>query len=393
MRRGSQKNRLLDLYVGTPLLNLLATPRRRHRWHADWSRIQRIGILCSPALGDTLLLSAALTDLRTFADRAAPGVELVHLCTPPNLAASELLPGLDRRILIDLASPIATVRRIRAEQFDLLLDFSSWQRLTAFYTLVSGARFTAGFRTAGQHRGRGYDLTVEHRADRHEVDNFRSLLGALCIPTGAPTQIVLPPEPAALPAGDLVVLHLWASGQRAWLREWPEDRWLELARRLAHPETLFLLTGSPADLARTEPFLARMHASGLHAQAFTGTDGFRSLVHLLRRARVVISVNTGVMHLAAIAGVPTVSINGPNRNGRWGPSGPRALGVEAPGPGCGYLHLGFNFDGQSTDCMKRISVELVADAVAEVTAPGIRTSFGVLAIPHLPLPAACEVSA
>jgi hypothetical protein len=43
--------------------------------------------------------------------------------------------------------------------------------------------------------------------------------------------------------------------------------------------------------------------------------------------------------------------------------GPRAYGVEAPGEGCGYLHLGFNFDGQATDCMERISVDRVMDAV------------------------------
>ena len=83
---------------------------------------------------------------------------------------------------------------------------------------------------------------------------------------------------------------------------------------------------------------------------------------MLTRARVVVSVNTGVMHLAAILGAPTVSINGPNRNGRWGPIGPRALGVEAPGEGCGYLHLGFNFDNQPTDCMERITVKAIAEA-------------------------------
>ena len=97
-----------------------------------------------------------------------------------------------------------------------------------------------------------------------------------------------------------------------------------------------------------------------------GEDGFVSLARLLRRARVVVSVNTGVMHLAAILGTPTVSINGPNRNGRWGPIGPRAIGVEAPGEGCGYLHLGFNFDGEATDCMKRITVDMVADAAERV---------------------------
>jgi heptosyltransferase-3 len=183
--------------------------------------------------------------------------------------------------------------------------------------------------------------------------------------------VVIPAANGAEPLGDvkdLVVFHLWASGQRSWLREWPEDRWLELAQRLAGSQTVFAVTGAPADLPRTEPFVATLGAAGLRAEPFVGTDGFKSLARLLMRARVVVSVNTGVMHLAAIVGAPTVSINGPNRNGRWGPVGPRAFGVEAPGEGCGYLHLGFNFDGQATDCMERISVDHVVAAVELVTA-------------------------
>jgi ADP-heptose:LPS heptosyltransferase len=162
---------------------------------------------------------------------------------------------------------------------------------------------------------------------------------------------------------NIVALHLWASGQRSWLREWPEDRWSKLARRVAGPDTLFLITGAPNDRPRTDEFVTRLQAVGLRCEAFVSPDGFRTLTHVLRRARVVISVNTGVMHLAAIAGAPTVAINGPNRNGRWGPVGPRAVGVEAPGDDCGYLHLGFEFDGRPSNCMERTTVDDVYAAV------------------------------
>jgi ADP-heptose:LPS heptosyltransferase len=165
-----------------------------------------------------------------------------------------------------------------------------------------------------------------------------------------------------------VAFHLWASGTRSWLREWPEDRWIALARQLARAETVFAITGAPGDRERIEPFLGRMAAAGLKAVPFIGTDGFASLAHLLLRARVGVSVNTGVMHLAAIVGAPTVSINGPNRNGRWGPVGRYAVGVESPGEGCGFLHLGFDFDGKATDCMERITVEMVVAAAHEVIA-------------------------
>jgi heptosyltransferase III len=362
MRRGIKSNRLLDFWLGIPVINLLATFRlHRRRWPEN---VQRIGVMCSPALGDTILFSGALQDVR----RAFPNAELIHICMPQNLAAAELIPGADKRLVITLTKPSETILRIRAERLDVLLDFTSWQRLTAFYTLTSGARFTAGFSTPGQHRSRVYDLTAEHRDDRHEVENFRAILRAVGIePRSNPTLQVPSVSSQPLPGEtDIVVLHLWASGARSWLREWPEDRWVELAQRLAGPDTVFTITGSPTDMSRTEPFVHRLQAAGLRATPYISPDGFRSLSHLLLRARLVVSVNTGVMHLAATLGAPTLSINGPNRNGRWGPLGVAAIGIESPGPGCGYLHLGFNFDGQATDCMDRITVDMVAAAAAQV---------------------------
>lgn len=365
MRRGSKKNRLMDYWLGIPLLNLLATALRSRL--RQWpEQVTRIGVMCSPALGDTLLFSGALQDIR----KHFPGAEIVHFCMKQNLAAAELIPGADRRVLIDLTDLRTSIRTMRGAQVEVLLDFTSWQRLTAFYSMLSGAKFTVGFQTAGQHRSRGYGLVVEHRADRHEVENFRALLKAIGVATGSEPRVCVPAvasEPLA-GAQDIVVFHLWASGTRSWLREWPEDRWIALAQQLARGETVFAITGAPADRERIEPFLQRMASAGLKAVPFIGTDGFISLAHLLRRARVAVSVNTGVMHLSAIVGAPTVSINGPNRNGRWGPVGKYALGVESPGEGCGYLHLGFDFDGKATDCMERITVEMVLAAAREVIA-------------------------
>ena len=376
MQRGSRKNRVLDFWVGIPLLNALATLRRKRKFSRE--NVRRIGVMCSPALGDTLLFSAALQDLRTAFPAPA---EIIHFCMRSNLAAAELLPWADKRVVLELTHPPSAIRALRAERLDWMLDFSSWQRLTAFYTMASGAGFTAGFRTPTQYRSRGYDLTVEHRDDCHEVENFRSLVRALGLPAGCEPAIESPGEGPSAASGDTVVFHLWASGQRSRLREWPEERWLALARLIARPDTTFYLTGAPSDLPRIEVFLVQLRGAGLRAEPAIGRDGFRSLIALLRQARVVVSVNTGVMHLAALVGAPTVAINGPNRNGRWGPVGLRALGIEAPGEGCGYLHLGFNFDGQPTDCMERITVEMVEAAIGAVTKPGARTQYGVLTAP------------
>ncbi|HLI76234.1 MAG TPA: glycosyltransferase family 9 protein [Acidobacteriaceae bacterium] len=368
MQRGRKLNRRLDVWVGTIALNLLATFRRRR--DPPLGALRRVGVMCSPALGDTLLFSGVLQDLRA----ALPGTEITHICMRQNLAAAEILPGADRRLLVSLTRPMETIRALRRENFDAMLDFTSWQRLTACYTLLSGARYTVGFHTPGQRRSRGYDRTVEHCADRHETGNFRNLLlgsGLTTVVGQAHRPAIKIPAVVEVPFAserDLIALHLWASGQRAHLREWPEERWLELGQRLASEQTLFLVTGAPSDRGRIEGFVGLLRAAGLRAQSFVSPDGFRTLTHVLRQCRLVVTVNTGVMHLAAIAGAPTVAINGPNRNGRWGPVGPCAIGVEAPGSGCGFLHLGFEFDGRAEDCMERTSVDLVFAACRNLLA-------------------------
>jgi heptosyltransferase-3 len=371
MQRGSRSNRVLDYWVGVPLLNLLATFRRRH---LPPDQIRKIGMMCSPALGDTLLFSGALQDVRL----AFPEAHITHICMRQNLAAAELIPGADARLVIDLKKPWLSTRQLRAQSFDLLLDFTSWQRLTAFYTLMSGARYTVGFSTPGQKRSRAYDRSVPHRNERHELENFRALLDESGIAPGiehhAP-RVLLDPHISNPFAGetDVILLHPWASGQRAWLREWPESRWIALAGKLATGTTLFVISGAPSDRERMEVMVRTLTAAGLRTTAFVSPDGFRTLTQILRAARLVVSVNTGVMHLAAIAGARVVAINGPNSNLRWGPVGPSAVGVEAQGEGCGYLHLGFEFDNNLTDCMQRTTVEQVYTAAHMLTTAASET--------------------
>ena len=204
------------------------------------------------------------------------------------------------------------------------------------------------------------------------MDNFRSLLaGSGVVPATAITH-----EPALrVPGGpvpfvaehDIVVLHPWASGQKSWLREWPDERWVELATRLRRADTLFVITGAPSDEPRMMVFLQTLRSSGLRAEAYVSTDGMLSLTRLVQHARLVVSVNTGVMHLAAIAGAPTVSLNGPTAEHRWGARGRCVANVQPADGSGGFLHLGFEFKGQPEDTMLRISVDQVMRACESLT--------------------------
>jgi ADP-heptose:LPS heptosyltransferase len=87
---------------------------------------------------------------------------------------------------------------------------------------------------------------------------------------------------------------------------------------------------------------------------------------VLAACEFVVSVNTGVMHLAALVGARTVSLEGPVPVRRWGPVGARVRSVESALPNCGYLHLGFEYAGQRSDCMDGVSVDAVHAAINDL---------------------------
>ncbi len=65
------------------------------------------------------------------------------------------------------------------------------------------------------------------------------------------------------------------------------------------------------------------------------------------------------MHIAAALGVPTVGLSGPTNPKRWGPLGKNTISIHPQESGCGFLHFGFEYRGQRTDCMDMITAEYV----------------------------------
>jgi heptosyltransferase III len=372
VQRGSARNRNLDRWIGIPLLQLARLVRRK-RPQPPAKSVRRVGILTSTTLGDTLLASAAIQDLQSL----WPNAEIIFFAAPQNRPAAELLPAVTRVVEFSLTHPWTGVTAMRRERLDVVVDFSGWQRITALLAARSGARFIVGFRRAGQHRHANYDLAVEHRGDRHETENFRTMAAALGAQPSHPLD--LRPDVWSTPLDErwhaAIVFHCWATGTEHALREWHDERWIDLSRRLKtfFPASNFVLTGGPADRERSLAMVAKLQGAGIAAEVFQSADGLRSVAALLRAARLVVSVNTGTMHLAAIAGAPTVSINGPNSGSRWGARGPRAINVEAPGEGCGYLDLGWEWRvdpsrRSESSCMDRTTVEQVIGAVDQLLA-------------------------
>jgi heptosyltransferase-3 len=354
--RGNPRLKFLDRYVGIPIVTALALARRargRHPVPSDWNTI---GLFVTAGIGDAVLLTGVLHDLRA----ARPDARIVLFVTANNAAFARLVDGPDEVVELPVRQVWSAVQQVRDQHCDVIVDFGAWRRFDAVLSALSGARATVGLRTAGQYRHYGFDVVVDHHRD-HEIDNDRRLIATVGIESRSLPTI---PVDAAAPSphdAPYVVLHLWPGGANYEERSWPQDRWFELARGLNARGLDVVLTGGPEDAEATEALAAAWRAEGARARSVAGTSWTETLV-CLRHASGTISVNTGVMHVAAAVGVPTIALNGPTSGRRWGPVGLHTRSVASPMIPDGYLNLGFERNEHYRDSMLGITVGVVLDA-------------------------------
>lgn len=157
----------------------------------------------------------------------------------------------------------------------------------------------------------------EWRYEEHEVARWCRMLAWHGISTDPSDLDLRRPAPGGVPVG-ATVLHV---GAKAAERHWPVDRFAAVARRLTAAGHRVVLTGSVAELPRAAAVarLAGLPSSTVHA----GQTSLAQLVALVAYARLVVSADTGVAHLATAYRIPSVVMFGPEPPARWGPPADR----------------------------------------------------------------------
>lgn len=156
---------------------------------------------------------------------------------------------------------------------------------------------------------------------RHAADWLAGVLDAVGLPPATPPEPVLEPtgaERAAarpwldrLPAR-FVAVHAGSGSSR---KNWPVERFARVAHALADGAA-FLWVEGPADTP-TEP-----SALDIPTWVRARSLPLRTLAAVLSRASVYLGNDSGVTHLAAAAGAPTVAVFGPTDPAQWSPLGP-----------------------------------------------------------------------
>jgi ADP-heptose:LPS heptosyltransferase len=159
---------------------------------------------------------------------------------------------------------------------------------------------------------------------------------------------------------NLIIMHPGAGSPR---KRWPAENFIQVAtiiRRMNLAEVVFVVGPAESDLAP----LVNAWSNGCF-RVHEVCD-LSQLMALVRQARCFVGNDSGVTHLAAFMGTPTVVIFGPSSPKRWSPVG-RATKVLRGAADCAPC---FEMDAVSckdTQCLNEVSVDRVLDAVREIT--------------------------
>ena len=215
--------------------------------------------------------------------------------------------------------------------------------------LASAAAALLGVRyTHPPERGRPARL---HIAPKHEMEAMRVL--------------------NRLETSSIVVLHPAAG----WaLKHWSIQRWGELAIALRQRHGITaVVTGAWVDHALISAIVA---ASGGSAVSLAGHVSLGGLAALYRRVQLVIAIDSGPMHLAALLGTPVVGLYGPADPVQFSPwsalGTSRIIRLQLPCSPCGNLLDPPCGARCNPACMNGISLTTVVSAAESLLAPRVR---------------------
>ena len=293
---------------------------------------RRVCLIKPSALGDVVHALPVLASLRDH----WPSTRFSWVINRGLVGLVDGHPALDEVIPFDRdvvgASPrdIANLGRfllgLRRRGFDLAIDLQGLLR-SGLMTAATGARVRVGRADAREGAGRFYSHRIDSTAT-HAVDRLLDVAAAFGADVACP-RFVLPIIEAdrqwarrtleGLPR-PLLVLN---PGARWITKRWPPAHFAEIGRRAA---TLFgagiAVVGAPEDRPSSSAIVRSLDAHGIAALDLAGRTTLTALAAVASEADLVLSNDTGPLHLAVAAGAPVLAVftcTDPRKTGPFGP--------------------------------------------------------------------------
>lgn len=264
-------------------------------------------------------------------------------------------------------------RTLRRERYDLLLNFEGYASFSAILSSMSGAQCTVGY---GTRKIRHATLETPFRQGTHIAEVYADLTQAVgAVPESLTPRLRITPEGETFRAGwrsqfgvgadEPVIGMNINAGPISLARRWPAERYVALGKRLAAElGTRIVLIGSPDESAAVGPVA---QAIGPVAVDLSGKSSLAQLLGLMTDLDLLVTNDSGPLHLAVATGTPTVSFFGPETPILYGPRGPEheVLYLGLPCSPCLTFSNLKRTDCDHFSCLRQIEVEQALAAVVK----------------------------
>ncbi len=311
--------RTLDRLLGIPLCwiagGVLKFLPKRNVDLIHGKEVRNVLFIKFFGLGSIVLSTAALSMVWA----RFPGSTLTFLSFSSNRGLLERLPLIDDVMTLDPSDPwtfsrdlLSILRRLVRRRYDIVFDFEFFSKFSTLLSGISRAPYRVGFALPARWRSFLITHPVSLVKRGHVMDAFCSQVYALC--SGAPASGLVPPtifpedahsveRKIALNGAPFVVINANA-GNTFLERRWPPDRFAALISELAgETDYLFVLTGTASERSYVQSVLDQTQFPE-RCRNVAGRLTTPELGALLRQCSLVISNDSGPLHLAAVLGVP-----------------------------------------------------------------------------------------
>ena len=351
--------------------------------------IKRILVRGPNWLGDAVMCEPALRGLR----RLFPDAQIALLVKP---AVADLFtghPALTRVLIYDgkgchagLFGKWALAEQLRRQSFDLAILFQNAFE-AAFLTFLAGVPRRYGYATDGRSLLLSNPVAVpDRRALTHQVRYYWDLLKPLGLTSDPPApELVVSPEEEQAMAGRFaqggltandVVVGINPGSTYGGAKRWLPERYAEATERLCrtlresrNQQVGVVIFGAKGEERLGQEIAARLSSPSL---VLSGTTTIRELMAALKRCAMLLTNDTGPMHIASAFQVPLVAIFGPTDWRTTSPFGSAHAIVRQPVDCAPCLLRECPIDHR---CMTRVTVDQVYDAAVNQVR-GLSGSFG-----------------
>ena len=355
----------LDSIVGPLALRLAVGSRQGKRpGFSINQKIEKVMVIRPGGIGDAVLLLPALKILK----EVIPAIHIHILCEPRNagvFAHSPFISGIFNY------NRLGDLKKMRKVEYDCIFDTEQSHFLTSALVALLKAHKKIGFATEA--RERAYDVSVEYFQNEYEAESFFRLFAAgienwpqkfrLQPPYFFPTDQERAKVSALLADIKRKIVCMFP-GASVKERLWPIDRWSKVADELWEYGYKPIIIGGRTEIDISQEIQDAAKAPILN---LCGRLSLSETAALFARSRLLISTDSGILHIGAICNISTVSLFGPGIADKWGPGGERHRIINKRLPCSPCTRFGTTPPCPNRqECMKGITSKEVIDAAIDL---------------------------